>query len=138
MSVALTNIGSITTPTTRTETPVKKWFTLYGTLANAGLSPTDLKAIGIWAMLYSLNAGGGTDYRTNIAQLIQDAETFTDGVGFVDLIGQTAAEWNVGNRDDGALSTDLATLLLKAQQLRRLPAKTLDMIRVYLRNKPGS
>lgn len=103
------------------------------------LGRSQIKTVGIIGMIHAL-AQLGADYRTNHAQLIQDATTFMGGISLVDdngatktvVILQAVVAWGAGYVGDATTPTDVNDLLAEGRDLIALAEETLNRIYFFL------
>lgn len=98
-------------------------------------------ALSVLAKAYELQAGGGTDYRTNIPQLRIDATSLFGGTfniasgpygaGPMGKI-QAVLDWNAGFVADATLPTDVNALVVLMGNLRETPETTLLLFMLFL------
>lgn len=98
--------------------------------------------LSILGLIYLLNHAGGTNYKTNIPQLVIDAEAFMGGfeaVGNFRLPGsildnmEAVCDWNSAYDVDTTISTNTNTLLTNIGLLQDVPESTLRSYIVFLR-----
>lgn len=108
--------------------------TLSGNItAIANLDNRQVVALSVLGKIYELHAKGGTDYRTNHAQLRTDSTNFMGVFSNIeparqgDLAAriQAVLDWNAGYQADSTIGTDVNSLVSNMGGLRETPETTL-------------
>jgi len=139
MAQTLAALPALTSPVTLAQSK-----TFVGDMAainNVGTA--GIKTIGILGKIYKLAAAGGTNYKTNHPQLIQDAASLFGGVQMLTDLGlsenvylaQAVQDWSNGRAADATLSADVPTLLKEGRDFLALPVETLNRLRLLLNYK---
>lgn len=98
-------------------------------------------AISVLSLIYLLNHAGGTNYKTNIPQLVTDASAFMGAFEPMMLVGQpgdmtdqfeAVINWNTAYSVDTTLSANINTLLTTVGILQSYPDASLHQFIVYL------
>ena len=106
------------------------------------LDARQLLAIRILAKAYTLNANGGTDYRTDFAALIiattnlfGNAMNVTSNPidGAPQNLWETVLDWSAGYTAAATLPTDVETLIEDTRALVLYPEATLYQVILFLR-----
>lgn len=111
----------------------------YAIVGAPNLTQLDRKLLSLIGLMYQLNAVKGVDYRTNLAQLMADAQAYTGGISRFDLESAMAAiEWSNGSRADASIPNNVPAL--RAQHpsvLNGRNAQDLDRMIALLRIRLG-
>ena len=99
-------------------------------------------ALSVLALAYKLNHAGGTDYRTNLKQLVIDATSF---MGVFEVVNadrepggplddfEAVCDWNAAYNVDTTIGTNINTILGNISFLQDTPQATLRLYIVFLR-----
>ena len=129
--IALTQIPLPVTPVAPVQG--KTFAADYFTLAVPTMGNRRRLAIRVLALEYALNKLRSVDYRTNFAQLEQDALSYSGGISQFDLpTAMAAIEWSNAYRVDTSIGTDVAALLANQPQLQQLAEEQLNKIVAFL------
>lgn len=125
-------------PVAYNTTSAKEFASNYFKLGPDGISASrDRKTVSILALIYELaSLGGGTNYKSNHAGLIQDAQVYTGAISNFDMVTAMAAiDWTIGNTADATLSASLHTLMTEGRDFAQLSDDQLDRILAFLNLK---
>lgn len=108
----------------------------------SNLNWREVLALQIIALAYSLNDGGGTDYRSDYPLLIQSTKSLFGNAWNIasahfspEARWQAVIDWSDAYTADNTISTDVQTLVGLMGELRQLPESTLLLITIFLRYK---
>lgn len=138
LNITLTAFPAFTTPVTTAQSK-----TLSANVQQIQyLDNRQTLSISVLANIYILNHAGGANYKTNLPQLVTDAEAFNGGfpVPFFsgmnnDMLDQFEAvtDWNTAFGLDATITNNINTMLTNVKFLQSTPETTLRAYLVYLR-----
>jgi hypothetical protein len=83
----------------------------YLLLSPPNCTELDRKLVQLIGLMYQLNVVRGVDYRTNMRQLMADAQAYTGAISNFNLdAAQAVIEWSNGTRQDATIPNNLPAL----------------------------
>jgi hypothetical protein len=118
------------TPIANTTTSETAFWNNYFKLAPPNISTQDVKGILIDALIYSLAAAGGANYKLKHKNLIQDAFVYTNGLKVTPdpWVAFACTAVSAAKTADGTFSLDVPTLLNEARDLVQLSETSQDNV----------